>query len=65
SDSNNLIRLIIKELKLDDKLYRPAGVHGQISRAKNSLITPKMYAANAEILDYDRMSRRPRIFEIY
>ncbi len=65
SDSNNLIRLIIKELKLDDKLYRPAGVHGQISRAKNSLITPKMYAANAEILDYDRMSKRPRIFEIY
>ncbi|MDD4632583.1 MAG: UvrD-helicase domain-containing protein, partial [Proteiniphilum sp.] len=65
SDSNNLIRLIIKEMGLDDKLYRPGAVHGQISRAKNSLITPAMYAANDEILQYDRMAKRPRLFEIY
>ncbi|RNC63623.1 ATP-dependent helicase [Proteiniphilum sp. X52] len=65
SDSNNLIRLIIKEMELDDKQYRPGAVHGQISRAKNSLITPAMYAANAEIQQYDRMARRPQLFEIY
>jgi DNA helicase-2/ATP-dependent DNA helicase PcrA len=65
SDSNNLIRLIVKEMNLDDKLYRPGHVHGQISRAKNSLITPAMYAANDEILQYDRMAKRPRLFEIY
>ena len=65
SDSNNLIRLIIKEMELDDKLYRPGSVHGQISRAKNSLITPAMYAANAEIIQYDRMAKRPQLFEIY
>lgn len=65
SDSNNLARLIIKEMDLDDKLYRPGSVHGQISRAKNSLITPAMYAANAEIIQYDRMAKRPQLFEIY
>ena len=65
SDSRNLIKLIIKDMKLDDKLYRPGGIHGQISRAKNSLITPAMYAANSEILDYDRRARQPQIFEIY
>ncbi|WP_294082310.1 ATP-dependent helicase [Proteiniphilum sp. UBA5384] len=65
SDSTNLVRLIIKEMELDDKLYRPGAVHGQISRAKNSLITPAMYAANDEIQQYDRMARRPQLFEIY
>lgn len=65
SDSRNLIKLIIKDMKLDDKQYRPGSIHGQISRAKNSLITPAMYAANNEILEYDRRSKQPRIFEIY
>lgn len=65
SDSNNLIKLIVRDMELDDKQYRPGAVHNQISRAKNSLITPVMYANNAEILEYDRMARRPRLFEIY
>lgn len=65
ADSHNLLRLIVREMGLDDKLYRPGGVHGQISRAKNSLITPAMYAANSEIIQYDRMAKRPRLFEVY
>jgi len=65
SDSNNLLKLIIRDMDLDDKQYRPGAVHNQISRAKNSLITPAMYANNAEILEYDRVARRPMLFEIY
>ena len=65
SDSKNLVKLIIKDLKLDDKVYRPGPVHGQISKAKNNLITPTVYANNEELLEYDRMSKRPMIFEIY
>ncbi|MBK5196273.1 MAG: UvrD-helicase domain-containing protein, partial [Proteiniphilum sp.] len=65
SDSKNLIKLIVKELNLDDKQYRAGAVHNQISRAKNSLITPGMYAANAEILQYDQMAKRPLIYQIY
>ena len=62
SDSKNLIKLIIKDMKLDDKVYRPGSVHGQISRAKNSLITPAMYASNSEIIEYDRRAKQPFIF---
>ena len=65
SDSKNLIKLIIREMELDDKQYRPGGVHNQISRAKNSLFTPAMYASNGELQDYDRQARRPAISEIY
>ncbi|MDO5664609.1 MAG: UvrD-helicase domain-containing protein [Bacteroidia bacterium] len=65
SDSKNLIRLIIKEMQLDDKVYKPSGVHNQISRAKNGLVTPKMYVQNREIIEYDRASKRPQLFEIY
>ncbi len=65
TDSRNLIKLIIRELELNDKQYKPGGVHNQISKAKNSLITPSMYASNSEILDYDRQAHRPAISEIY
>ena len=65
SDSKNLVKTIIKEMNLDDKVYRPGPVHGQISKAKNSLITPTVYANKADIIEYDRQSKRPLIFEIY
>jgi DNA helicase-2/ATP-dependent DNA helicase PcrA len=65
ADSNNLIKLIVKEMNLDDKQYKASAVHSQISRAKNALITPKMYAQNGELLNYDRMAKRPQLFEIY
>ncbi|HZJ80419.1 MAG TPA: UvrD-helicase domain-containing protein [Dysgonamonadaceae bacterium] len=65
SDSKNLIKTIIKEMNLDDKIYRPGPVHGVISKAKNSLITANVYANNEELLTYDKASKRPLIYEIY
>lgn len=65
ADSKNLVKTIIKEMNLDDKIYKPGPVHGQISKAKNSLITPNMYGNNEELLTYDRASKRPQIYEIY
>lgn len=65
SDSKNLIKSIIKDMNLDDKQYRPSRVHSQISRAKNNLITPRMYAQNSEILEYDRRAKQPQLFEVY
>lgn len=65
SDSKNLIKLIIKDMNLDDKIYKPSGIHNVISRAKNSLITPAIYAQSADILEHDRMSKRPQLHEIY
>ena len=65
ADSKSLIKAIVKELKLDEKQYKPSTVHGRISSAKNSLITAKMYAADSQILKSDMMARMPRISEIY
>lgn len=65
SDSANLIKLIIREMELDDKQYKPGAVHNQISRAKNNLITPAMYAANSEMRAYDQKTHRPALSEIY
>ena len=59
ADSKSLIKTIIKEMNLDDKLYKPAYVQAQISNAKNHLVTPGMYAANKEI---GRASCRERVY---
>lgn len=65
ADSKNLIKTIIKSLQLDDKSYKPNVVAGRISMAKNNLITPQVYANNAEIRNMDKSMRMPMIAEIY
>ncbi len=64
-DSRSVIKAVIKEFGLDDKIYKPSSVHGRISSAKNNLISPDAYEANAEIVGEDRMARRPELFRIY
>lgn len=65
SDSGSLIKSIIKEMKLDDKQYKPGLVHNRISAAKNNLITPAAYAGSTDLLKSDVNARVPRIHEIY
>ncbi|NPA67165.1 MAG: UvrD-helicase domain-containing protein [Chlorobi bacterium] len=64
-DSKSIIKSIIKELQLDDKIYKPANIYGRISSAKNNLITPAMYEANQNIRIQDEKSRRPELYRIY
>lgn len=64
-DSKSVISEIIKSLNLDKKVYNVNTVRSRISSAKSNLITPKAYAANEELLSYDRMNRRPFIYQIY
>jgi DNA helicase-2/ATP-dependent DNA helicase PcrA len=65
ADSKSLIKTIIKSIGLDDKTYKPGTVAGRISMAKNNLITPNVYANNAEIRLVDKNMRMPQIAEIY
>ena len=46
SDSKSLIKSIIKDLDLDDKIYKPSTIMSAISMAKNALISPVAYAQN-------------------
>jgi len=64
-DSRSLLKTIVKELKLDDKVYKPSMVQGRISSAKNNLISAVAYESNSDIINEDRQSGRPRVFEIY
>ena len=64
-DSKSLIKTIVKELGLDEKIYKPNAVYSRISSAKNNLISPSAYEQNAEIVGEDRMARKPEIFRIY
>lgn len=64
-DSKNLIKAIVKDMKLDDKVYKPNVILGRISMAKNNLIVAQSYAQNSRILSEDTAGKRPLIGEIY
>ena len=65
TDSKNLIKTIIKERNLDEEKYKPNVVYSRISTAKNSLITPGAYAANAALTGDDRSRQMPEFSNIY
>lgn len=65
SDSKSLLKDIIKEFNLDDKLYKVNMVYGRISSAKNNLISGTAYLNDVNIQADDRQMRLPKIGEIY
>ncbi len=64
-DSKSLIRTIVKELRLDDKVYKANVVLNRISAAKNRLISFREYLNNPIYAEDDRAYRRPEIGRIY
>ena len=65
SDSRSLIKSIIREMNLDDKVYKPATVHNRISMAKNHLILADDYAIDRNALQRDRDAKMPAVSAIY
>lgn len=65
ADSKSLVKMIIKDMDLDDKVYKTSSVISAISNAKNALISPEAYAADRDIMEQDRRSKRPDIYRIY
>ena len=65
-DSQGAIKNVIKQLGLDDKVYKPREVLSRISWAKNALITPKPYAAGeGGLKENDTLHKKPEIYRIY
>jgi DNA helicase-2/ATP-dependent DNA helicase PcrA len=64
-DSKSLIRSILKEMQLDDKLYNANFVYGRISSAKNNLVSYSEYLQSAEIQAEDVSNKRPMMGSIY
>ena len=65
TDSRSLLKTIIKEMKLDDKVYKANVVQCRISNAKNRLMTAQMYATDAIAVADDRAAKMPETREIY
>lgn len=64
-DTKNLLKTIIKELSLDDKIYKVSSIYGRISSAKSNLINANQYQRNPTLVNEDRASGRPLIGEIF
>lgn len=64
-DSISAIRTCLKELQLDEKIYKPKDVLSRISMAKNNLTTAAAYLRNTAAIQNDTAAKKPRIHEIY
>ena len=64
SDARSLVKTIIKEMQLDDKVYKPSSVADRISMAKNHLLLPQAYQQSAWARD-DATQKRPQVSNIY
>jgi DNA helicase-2/ATP-dependent DNA helicase PcrA len=65
SDSKSLVKKIIREMNLNDQIYKPGEIHSRISWAKNNLITPAAYFSSAQLTETDKRMRKPHISDLY
>ena len=65
SDSVSAIKTCLKELQLDEKVYKPKDVLSRISMAKNNLVTASAYRRNPTVLQNDEAAKKPRTCDIY
>jgi DNA helicase II / ATP-dependent DNA helicase PcrA len=64
-DSKSLIKTILGEMNLDDKIYKPGLVLNRISNAKNNLISSQEYLNNKDVTEEDRLSGKPKLGLVY
>lgn len=65
TDSKSMIKHIVKDMQLDEKVYKPHVVLSRISLAKNQLLSPTSYSSNREYTMQDRFARIPEVSRIY
>ena len=68
ADARSLVKTIVKEMGLDDKVYKPATVLNKISEAKNRLMLPEEYSADASIYKrdlHDNVGETRKVYELY
>jgi DNA helicase-2/ATP-dependent DNA helicase PcrA len=64
-DAKSVLKTVINELHLDDKIYKPSTVYNRISSAKNALVTAEEYAKDFGLQQEDARANRPAIAQIY
>ena len=64
-DSQKLVSRIIKESNLDKDQYKYKLIFSRISSMKNNFITPNDYLNDDDMLLSDKISNRPKFYQIY
>lgn len=64
-DSKSVLKEIIKQFNLDDKIYKPSLVLNRISEAKNKLVSAAQYMNSPVTQQEDMSSRKPLLGKIY
>ena len=64
-DAKSLIRSIIKELNLDKDIYKFSMIANRISALKNNFITHDKYNNHNELVQTDKIAKRPDFHRIY
>ena len=65
SDSKSLIKTIVKDMQLDEKVYKPNLVLSRISQAKNHLVLPDAYSASSVMVQADINDKLGCTHQIY
>ncbi len=65
TDSRSLIKLIVHDMGLDEKDYKPAALQAHISNMKNALISPDDYEHHSGLRESDNRSKHPMTYAIY
>ncbi len=64
-DAKSVVKAVVNEMNLDDKLYKPNQVYNRISSAKNALVGPAEYRNDYGLQQEDMRANRPAIGQIY
>ena len=64
-DAKSVLKTVINEMELDDKIYKPSTVYNRISSAKNSLIGPAEYINDWALQQEDARANRPMLGQVY
>lgn len=65
TDSKSVIKAIVKEMGLDEKIYKVGDVLGRISEAKNGMMGVRDYNNNKDLQTRDKLSRMYAMPDIY
>lgn len=65
ADSRSLIKMIIKDMGLDEKKYKPATMANAISNAKNAMISADQYILDRDNYEADKRANRPMTGQIF
>ena len=65
ADQKSLVKKIVKDLQLDDKIYKSNMVLARISAAKANFVNPEAYAQHEGYAKLDRMERLYKMSSVY